>query len=203
MVVPPAAEELLVFNKHPWLLDYVDANPRLLATEVAGGKGVARCPGGVWRTTTDEDCADMFDVLLAKRAEWAADHPDVRGDFSVDLLGGRWTKEHLGVEYDAFRGHAHRGEPEEFCVVWGLQKSFRCSVTTISEEISHMICTAWCSKMQFFYNIFLAEGEHVDYSDIALEGFVEEAAFTRAWDTGAAPVRERMAKIRAMRPRLA
>jgi hypothetical protein len=150
------------------------------------------------RTTTDAEASEIFDVLIAKRAEWAVEHTEGRQDFSVDILGGKWTKDNLGVAYDAFRGHAHRGEPEEFCVKWCLQKSFRCSVTTISEEVAHLVCTAWCSKMQFAYSKFLAEGDQADFCDNAFVGFVEDPAVARTWAAAAGPVRERLTKIRDM-----
>ena len=78
---------------------------------------------------------------MAKRAEWDVDRKNEHEDFTVELLGGAWTKDHLGVEYDAFRGYARRGDPEEFCVRTGLQKSFRCTTRSVPEETAFQICT--------------------------------------------------------------
>ena len=138
---------------------------------------------------------------MAKRAEWADEAVDGPGDFLVELLGGTWTKTHRGVDYDAFRGFARGRDAAQFCEMWSLQKSFRCSVLTTTGHFAHMICTAWCARMQFFYNKFVAEGDGVEYNDATLSAFVEAPDVARAYEVAAGgPVREKIAKLRAMRP---
>ena len=83
---------------------------------------------------SDADVDSIYEILAAKRAEWAVEHAPARVDFSVDLLGGIWTEAHVGVIYDAFCGHARRGEAEAFCERYHLQRSVRCSVRSVSEE---------------------------------------------------------------------
>ena len=57
--------------------------------------------------------------------------------------------------------------------------------------------------MQFFYNKYVAEGDDLDFSDAALAAFVEAPEVARAFEAAAGgPVRERIAKIRSMRPRV-
>ncbi len=107
---PKAKVEISVFDERLWLLDYLGANPWLPAQDVSGAEGdLGKGSAGKLCKITDADASEIFDLLTAKR------HDDKleKSDFSVDLLGGEWTKELLGMEYDAFRGYAHRGEAEE------------------------------------------------------------------------------------------
>ena len=201
VAMPAPLAEDSCFDKHPWLLDYLDANPWLPSSGLAGGASVAARKDIAWAEVSDSDAADIFNVLMAKRAEWADEAVDGPGDFLVELLGGTWTKTHLGVDYDAFRGFARGRDAAQFCEMWSLQKSFRCSVLTTTGHFAHMVCTAWCARMQFFYNKFVAEGDGVEYSDATLSAFVEAPDVARAYEVAAGgPVRERIAKLRAMRP---
>ena len=150
VAMPAPLAEDSCFDKHPWLLDYLDANPWLPSSGLAGGASVAARKDIAWAEVSDSDAADIFNVLMAKRAEWADEAVDGPGDFLVELLGGTWTKTHRGVDYDAFRGFARGRDAVQFCEMWSLQKSFRCSVLTTTGHFAHMICTAWCASMQFF-----------------------------------------------------
>jgi len=150
----------------------------------------------------EAEASEIFDILMSKREEWAAVGAAGGSDFAVDLLGGKWTKAHLGVAYDAFRGSSHRGGPEQFCARFGLQKAFRCGIKDVGEELAHVICTKWSRKTQFLYDKWVAAGDAVDFSRQALDSFEENPGISRAWDAVAAgPVRERIGKIRSMMPR--
>jgi hypothetical protein len=188
-----------LFGKLPWLLEYLDENPWLTSNVVDEGKTAPPAFDPLLASGADVD--SIYEILAAKRAEWAVEHAPARVDFSVDLLGGIWTEAHVGVIYDAFRGHAHRGEAEALCERYHLQRSFRCSVRSVPEEISHLLCSSWCSKRHVFFDKYRAEGDAVDYSDRALEAWVEDPAVTRLFLDAVGLVRERILKIRSIRPK--
>ena len=63
-------------------------------------------------------------------------------------------------------------------------------------DLYSMVC-----KHAVFYNKFVAEGDGVEYSDATLSAFVEAPDVARVYEVAAGgPVRERIAKLRAMRP---
>ena len=55
--------------------------------------------------------------------------------------------------------------------------------------------------MQFFFDKYRAEGDAVDYSDRALEAWVEDPAVARLFLDAVGLVRERILKIRSIRPK--
>lgn len=199
---PEPEHEPSVFEKNPWLLDYLHENPWMEPDNEAHIQEEAPFADKKEMRTTEAETEHIFEILMSKRAEWQPDDMAERSHFSVDLLGGRWTKAHLGVEYDAFRGSCQRGEAEQWCDRYSLQKSFRCGLRQVSEEVAHLICTEWCKKMQWLFDKWLAEGDGVDYGDEALSAFPESLEVSKVWEAGAGgPARERIGKIRSLRPR--
>lgn len=145
------APEPSVFERFPWLMEYLNENPWLKPD----GEGSDLDLGTASKMqvhTTEAEAAEIFDLLMNKRAEWETNEVVERSSFAVELLGGRWTAAHIGVAYDAFRGASRGGDAEAWCERFGLQKSFRCGLRQVSEQVAHLICTEWCRKMQWFFD---------------------------------------------------
>lgn len=196
--------ELSPFEKFPWLQEYFDQDPWAHQAGGVGGKDTTKDGHRVEHAAEGaEICAEaVFDALMAKRDEWRDQHAEhATPDFSVELLGGAWTASHRGVSYDAFRGAAHAGNPQAFCELFGLQKSFRASIRLCTEPLANLIAQAWCSRMQFFYDKYHIEGCGADFSDEALASFAEDPEVAKAHQLHAGLVRQRLDNVRAMRPR--
>lgn len=195
------APEPSVFERFPWLLEYLNENPWVQAECGATAEDF----NGTSKKqvhTTDAEATEIFDLLMNKRAEWETNEAAERSHFTVELLGGRWTAANLGVAYDAFRGACRGGDAEAWCDRFGLQKSFRCGLRQVPEEIAHLICTEWCRNMQWLFDKWQAEGDAVDYSDEALTAFRESADIAKTFEASATgPARERIGKVRSLRPR--
>ena len=189
-----------VYETHPWLLDYLGQNPWMDAEGSATAEASAAMKPTTDVLTNDAEAAEVFDILMRKRAEWREEGEGTRY-FGVDLLGGRWTKEHVGVDYDAFRGFARKGEPEQFCERSFMQKSFRCGLRSMPEPLAHLICSEWGRKMHWLFENWLVEGDGADYSDASMAAYDETPAIAHAWaESDDGPIRERIRKIRSMRP---
>lgn len=176
---PTPSPEPSVFERFPWLIEYLNENPWMKPDGSDKVDDFDVAPKKKQVHATDAEAAEIFDILMNKRAEWETNESVERTHFAVELLGGRWTAANLGVAYDAFRGACRRGDAEAWCDRFGLQKSFRCGLRQVSEEIAHLICTEWCRKMQWLFDRWQAEGDAVDYSDGALSAF----AVARARET--------------------
>ena len=158
-------EEPSVLEQFPWLLEYDQQ-----WDFVRGGK----VENPHWKLSMNSSSASsvyedvVFEALMEKRREWDIVAGSGRADLDVELLGGAWTREHRGVNYDAFVGRAHGREAEDFCSLYGLQKSFRCSTQLRAYEHAHAVCTEWRHKMQWLFDRYLAQGVAMDFSDAAL-----------------------------------
>ena len=60
VAMPAPLAEDSCFDKHPWLLDYLDANPWLPSSGLAGGASVAARKDIAWAEVSDSDAADIF-----------------------------------------------------------------------------------------------------------------------------------------------
>ncbi len=99
---------------------------------------------------TDLEVTEVFASLEAKREEWKdASDPEVRG-FIVRLMGGKYTREHLGVDCDAFRGMAVGKDAGAWCVKYSLKQSAHFALNEPSghgEYGAHTLALEWCRKM--------------------------------------------------------
>ena len=77
-----------------------------------------------------------------------ASAPEARhGGWRVQVLGGRWTQEHLGRAYDAVQGVARSPEAIEFCQRRRVQRSMRFSTADFGLNLAHVLARADDSRM--------------------------------------------------------
>lgn len=145
---------------------------------------------------------DVFDALYARRFHWATCGDEVQ-DFKVTLRGGNWTSAHTGKAFNEFRGGAVGGEAGSFCARYRLVKTTTCAINLYTEEGARALCALWCHRMQWYLDLWRASGREDAFifaEDDLLE-YVEPEASAPAGQKEAAAFAQRLASIRAIRPR--
>ena len=71
------------------------------------------------------------------------------------MLKGLWTLEHKGVAFDAAQGYTKGKESSKFCSKWHLQTTMRFSTRDCGEHAAIVLARAWCSKMQYLFDLAL------------------------------------------------
>lgn len=68
--------------------------------------------------------------------------------------GGPWCKANLGVDYDAFKAKARKGDPEVWARMFGLNLSGTFSMGQLGEACAATFAAGWARKMQYYYDCF-------------------------------------------------
>ena len=197
--------------------------------EEAGGGGVdlryAECPWG-WEDEEprlprrsashvspaageyEVDTAAVMDALAEARAE--LEHGDgdeeERRDFHVVVRGGAWCMEHFGVPYDSLRGQASHERAREFCRLCSLASSASFAIAVYDTDGtvagSEVLSRAWCHKMQWWYDKYVAQGPTFDISPLVVASYPEpDSVNALLVATDNERVRARVRQLRALVPR--
>ena len=142
-------------------------------------------------------------ALALKRHEMALSGAAAELAFSWKVMGGTWTKAHLGLDYDAFRAEARSQHAKEFVALYGLQKSASFTLALYGDDIAKLLAGYWCDKMVHFYGIWSSSKivGHV-FSDVEVQSFVEPKAFTDVFARANGKISARMRQLRALCPGL-
>ena len=142
---------------------------------------------------------EVLDMLYEKRGQMASVAP-ASYDFVWSVPA--WTHMHAGVPYDSFRGQAHNGDPKRFCVFYKLPKSATFAITQHTKFLAQEVAVEWCSKLQYFYDLWVAQGSQADYDfdPESVQGYQERATFTDAVRGAGAATMQRVRQIRGLVP---
>jgi hypothetical protein len=95
-----------------------------------------------------DDCP-LDDLRLAR--EMLGEHRVAEGEpFALSIRGGRWTRLHKGVDFDAYRSQAAGGLAREFCATYRLVASATFSVRAYGEPACFSLATYWSRTMRFY-----------------------------------------------------
>ena len=79
---------------------------------------------------------DVFDEVMERRAQWAAEHGDRIAHFASTLRGGAWTAAHTGAAVDSLRCYAATPVSKEWCRTHGLAQSCTLSLRMYGDEVA-------------------------------------------------------------------
>ena len=133
----------------------------------------------------DETVEELFQELDRRRAELAADAVEaLEGeDFTVTILGGKWSMQHRGVAAAAVAAEARGALARDFCSRRGLPKKATFDFSAYPEGIAPVLARAWAHRMQHFYDCAcfdVAEGGPEGGSAAAaVAAYVEPPEFLR------------------------
>ena len=121
----------------------------------SAGSSHSRGASATGEDLPDEEIDVLLDELYRYRAELASARlsSESANDFITTALGGAWTKEHKGVESYAVRGYARSQDAGQFCDDRDMFQSYRCEIELYTFEHAATFCTAWCHRMQHFFNL--------------------------------------------------
>ena len=126
---------------------------------------------------------------------------DAGDSFYLSVRGGRWTLEHHGVAYDAYRGQARAWPASDFCRATRMQRTINLSAATYTDDVAVSIARFWCARMQHFYARWRhSDGAPIDWAAEA-RSFVEPADIAALAAGGTAVVRNRIEGVRRAVPK--
>jgi len=160
----------------------------------------------VWAVDAKGQCSVLFHGLIlkeleAKRGELKEAAPS-KDNFTFGVRGGKWTAEMHGVAYDSYRCSAKTALGKEMLHRYGKQQSLTFAIAKFGEEVAMLACTYWCSKMEHWLQVWLANGKGTYvFTDEDLAGFQEPQAFTAALATVSEPGRRRLVELQQLKPK--
>ena len=184
----------------PWLMEEFVFQD--MASDVAKLRQKAGVDVAVAGIMAEVSADDVMDALYERRAELAADAPAPLRDFVYVVRGGTWTAEHVGLPYDSFRGEARGGEAKRFCDRFKLTKTATFAIRLYTEALAQELAIEWCTRRQFFYDLWDAGGRPADFQFSAedIASYVERLAFSEAAAVAGPRCLVRVNQIRAERP---
>jgi len=149
---------------------------------------------------TEEDEAAIW-AQLDEAREAVLDFKLRTGDFSVSVLGGKWTFEHKGVAADAVKAYVRGQEAEDFCKSHKTAKSASYHFSTYGQDIAALLARTWAAKMQYCFNAILLKAKGSEASDKDLFALWQEPSeFTQLAEksAGRQQVMKRVDQIRQL-----
>ena len=198
-------DKLLV--QFPWLTD-LDAHEGFDQARRPSSSSVSASRTNVVAEPPPPDDKVLQEALAALEGERldlaAADTAVGQGDFRTQALGGKWTLQHRGHVADAIQGAARGALAQDFCTRRSLPKSIRFELTAYSADACGVLARAWCHKMQYFFNIELQDGKHIDKAKFDPDLFTaykeptEFTALASQADATTGRLAKRIAQIRSL-----
>lgn len=202
----PTAE---VLEQHPWIQD-VFARPPAEGHCRGGGGGSRSRPSHAHDEQLENDMSedqvageveDVFAIVQARRAQWAAEHGDGVEHFKTSLRGGAWTAANMGDAVDVLRCAVATAEAKDFCRTHQLGQSGSFSLSLYGEEVCALLAEVWVSRMTFLMETAWSRGDRTQRLTPAdLEGFAAGPIADDLRARGSAPTTRRLNSILALKP---
>lgn len=153
---------------------------------------------GEQKETINED--DVLAALSAKRVEMQASGAEAALPFAWRVMGGAWTREHMGTDFDAFRGEARSTTAHTFATMYSLQRSASFSLALYGEDSARILSEYWCAKMNFLFAMWDSGGRgRYAFAEGDL-GFSEPGEFVDLLSRAQGKVLARMRALQRLRP---
>ena len=149
---PPSVNTELL-EQYPWLSAYMSKPGSF--SKASGSKATV---GEVESHSLglDDDATEAAYVeVQEQRRLWDVKFKGDIQHFKVCLLGGAWTKEHMGVVCDAVKAYASGQDAQAWCSKYALPLSARFGLRRCGQDQATALAGAWCARMQYFYDIFM------------------------------------------------
>ena len=157
---------------------------RTSASVADGAPGAAAADDSASDSSASDDEREVLDdedvpeALRKLRLQYCGD--DEHESFVIKLLGGKWTKKHLGVVADAACCVAVGAIAQHWCDGYLIQRRYVFTFKTYTREGSLMLAREMCRRLQFYLDVFCAqEDEDFLYSQEQLDSYTEDPKFTQ------------------------
>jgi hypothetical protein len=123
-------------------------------------------------------------------------------DFTYTVLGGKWTKGHAGVPYDAYRAEAKSPKAKSFVHRYHFIASASFHISLYSEPVAIVMAQYWVARMQYLLDVWsrTEDDSHV-FSLAEVMAFRESEDFQHVANTAIGRVHARVVALRALVPR--
>ena len=156
------------------------------------------------------DIAGVFDSVVEDNAE--LDELNKHDNLTAWRLETRWMRKNVktkGMLVDGCRGAWEEQQPaRKWCDRFALHYSFTVEYSdTVKPYESQKLCTEWCRKMHYYWDIWVNAGMPHDfkYLSVMLYGYEEAISFTEWVDTeriqNHAHIMKRVRDVRNLMPR--
>ena len=159
----------------------------------SGGSDDEKAGGGL-------DLDDAVAKLEEKRALEAKDAP-ADEHFHWKVMGGKWTAEHLGVPYDAYRSLARSPLAKQFVLQYGINQSCSFTLAKFGEDLSKVLAEYWCGKIGHVIKMWCERGQGLyEFRKEDISSFVEPKAFSDAFVVAGPVQQKRLLELRGLQP---
>ena len=111
-----------------------------------------RDPDALAQEVLDRAWAELSDAR-------ATANTDPGNDFTVHVVGNKFTVKKRGEAFEAFAGRVKAGgAAEQWCRQYNMQATSRYSSSWYGVDAAATCAREWCARMQYFYNIFQESG---------------------------------------------
>ena len=111
-----------------------------------------------------------------------------------------WTCRHLGVGYDAFKGHATNANATAWCRRFGMQLSFGASIMKFGEGVATQLADAWRHKMQAYVDALEASSSDAWIDEAPNHVHRPTPCIEALWCQHHDEIKLRINQLRAIRP---
>lgn len=113
------------------------------------------------QTLADAGLDNVWEKLGKKRAEWSAELKFGNQHFRINLNGGKFAREELKKDFDAFKGICRSDAAVDWCKDRGIQSSFHNDMIKYGEQNACHLATAWVDKMEYFRDLYDESGRMI------------------------------------------
>jgi len=143
-----------------------------------------------------DDDVEAMTRLWKKRAIEEDGRDDERAHFDWMVRGGRWTLHHVGVAFDSYMATAKHADARRFATLYGMRPSSSFSIKKfLDSEWCVLLAKLWCSRMTFWYSLWLSQGAGAYRFTPADIASYEEPRAVVALQEGPAVVRARAGDV--------
>jgi hypothetical protein len=118
---------------------------------------------------------EEVELELAEMRAWLCSLlPAESQHFSVRVLGGRWTRRHRNLTWDAIQGYARTADAKLFCASFGMTQSMRFGAQEHGRNDGLLLAQAWVERMSYYYSFW----EAADFAPIVFRRSMPRATTT-------------------------
>lgn len=198
---PRGALEPGLVERFPWVQKFLDEQQKGRERSRPHGQGQPSAPREpVEPEALDQDAyEEIFQALENKRQHWAEENLSPQEHFRTSMLGGPWTKEHLGCLTDSIKASAAGKEAKEWCRGKGLPIQATFSLRKFGELHCSHLALYWCALMQYLMDRDLGRQEQHEVAAGAGEVPWEEPGHLMAvLSVAPEAVQERLQQLREL-----
>ena len=144
--------------QYPWLAEYLGKSGPS-SSKRAKTSPDERGPAHEPPELDDAAMALVWEKIEAFRQQWGIDGTNHGADFVTAVKGGAWTQRHLGIAVERVTADARKGAPSLFCQTYGFNQGMSFTLKRYGDLNCSALALEWCRRMQFWFDLWLEQGD--------------------------------------------